>query len=140
MTKPKFKVVRINETSNWREDIAKKAGKIFGIYLYDESRTVNCCEVTPSYEMHFLNSMAENISDDDEEREILFDEISEGDIHTERVRNIFSSSIDRMSKDDRKDVYSEGYEIDKEEYETEEDYDKLVEDTIGEEMANPTFC
>ncbi len=140
MIKPKFKVVRINETSNWREDIAKKAGKIFGIYLYDESRTTNCCEVTPSYEMHFLNSMAETLSDDDEEREIQLDEIEEGDIHTERVRYFHSVSIDKLSDKDKGNVYSEGYDIDKEEYETEEDYRSLVEDTIGEEMANPTFC
>jgi hypothetical protein len=135
--KPKFKVVKIDETKNWREDIVEKSGKIFGIYLYDESRQTRCCEITPSYEMHFLNSMSENHIEDEEEREILFDEISEGDIHTERVSYFHVSSIDKLSG---KNVYSEGFEIDEEEYETEENYKTLVEDTIGEEMANPTFC
>ncbi len=140
MTKPKFKVVRLDETQYWNKAIVEKAGKIFGIYLYDESRTTNCCEVTPSYELHFLNSMTENLSDDEEEREILFDEISEGDIHTERIKYLHSASVDRIPESERKDVYSEGFEIDPEDYETKEDYETLVSDTIGEEMANPTFC
>jgi len=99
---------------------------------------VNCCEVTPSYELHFLNSMAEKCIDgNEEERELQFDEISEGDINTDGVKYLHSAFVDKFPETDRKDI---NRDIDDEEYETEEDYDNLVEDIIDLERSSPTFC
>lgn len=44
-----FKVVLIDETEYWHEDIAKKAKKIWKVYFYDASEQTHCCELTPSY-------------------------------------------------------------------------------------------
>lgn len=48
-----------DETANWldAELIERCGGKIIGVYLFDERRHVHCCEITPSYEMEFLQSI-----------------------------------------------------------------------------------
>jgi hypothetical protein len=53
---PHFKIVVLDETEYWREEIVAKAGKIYGAYLFDANRHVNCCELTPSYELYPLYS------------------------------------------------------------------------------------
>lgn len=48
-----FKIVKIDETRHWREDIAAH-GPIYGVYLYDEREHTYLCEMTPSYHLNFL--------------------------------------------------------------------------------------
>ena len=45
----KFALVKINETQYWRDDIAKKAGEIYGYYLVNLTEPTNCCEITVSF-------------------------------------------------------------------------------------------
>jgi hypothetical protein len=48
--KTDFKVVVIDESRDWKEDILKRAGgKIETVYLYDANIETCCCEATPSY-------------------------------------------------------------------------------------------
>jgi hypothetical protein len=75
-----LKVVVLDETQYWREDIAKEAGKLFGVYLYDASRGVYACELTPSHELWFLYTTSENPLSDE-----LYEAIVEGDSYTEPV-------------------------------------------------------
>ncbi len=91
-----IRYVKIDETQHWREDIAKKAGSILGIYLYDDSVEVNCCEITPSYELYFVQSEFTEHDEDESKREVLFDEILEGDSGTELVKYMHCSAIRRM--------------------------------------------
>lgn len=49
--KPHFRIVVLNETRHWNEEMQKKAGVIFRAFLYDATRVVHCCEITPSYEL-----------------------------------------------------------------------------------------
>jgi len=50
----KPRIVLVEETEYWCDDLAKQAGKIYGVYLYDENRVVHCCELTGSYELNAL--------------------------------------------------------------------------------------
>lgn len=62
---PHFKVVAIDETRDWRDDMVAKCGRLYGLYLFDVNRHVHCCELTPSYEMHFIETVAANFIDDE---------------------------------------------------------------------------
>ena len=48
---PRFKLVVLDETSNWPKEIVAKAEKIYRTYIFDANRAVHCCEITPSYEL-----------------------------------------------------------------------------------------
>lgn len=63
--KTNFKLVCIDETQYWSDDIVKAAGgAIFCTYLFDALRPVHCCEITASYELYPLYSTP--FSDDEE--------------------------------------------------------------------------
>lgn len=49
-----------------------KIKKIYDIYLFNRNEHVHCCEITPSYETHYLRSTydSEDILSDDELEEI----------------------------------------------------------------------
>jgi hypothetical protein len=91
-----IKILKRDETEYWAEEVVARAGRIFGVYAYDPSRKVHACELTASYELHFIESQAENCPDDDSERERLDDEIREGDLYTEPVTYIHCHEIDRI--------------------------------------------
>lgn len=55
---PQFKVVVIDETHFWSEEIQARVGKVFQAYLFDSNRHVYCCELTPSYELYPLYATA----------------------------------------------------------------------------------
>lgn len=79
--KPELYVVKIDETKYWAEDIIEKAGRIFGVYIYDKNRRVHCCELTPSYELRFIESQTEKRVDD-----TVYDEILRADAYSEGWR------------------------------------------------------
>lgn len=74
-----FKVVKIDETPMWAEVMRKRAGKLTGVYIYDDGEQTNCVEVTPSFWLEFIQTEPENYPEDDEERERLFDDIMEAE-------------------------------------------------------------
>ena len=94
--KPQFCLLRLDETLYWADDLATRAGRILGIYVYDQNRRVHCCEFTPSYECHFVGSASVNTDLDDDAAERLADEIREGDLGTETVRYIHCHEIDAL--------------------------------------------
>ena len=57
---PDIILVKFDETDNWREDIQKKAGKIFGYYLIDRNEITYLAEIRRSYYCHFLYNRVEN--------------------------------------------------------------------------------
>lgn len=57
----RFIVVAIDETYGWREDIAKKAGKIEGVYLIDLTKPTCLCELSVSYYGTFLRNYFHNV-------------------------------------------------------------------------------
>ena len=67
----KLKVVEIDETHGWSDDIVAKAGRLFGVYLYDERVQTFMAELTPSYCLTFLYTNTENHVDDDTHEEIM---------------------------------------------------------------------
>lgn len=92
----RIRVLVREETENWAPDIVERAGRVFGVYLYNPDAATHCCELTPSYELEFVGSVAENLPDDDSAREKLQDDIMEGDTSCEPISYIHCHSIDAM--------------------------------------------
>ena len=79
--KTQWTVIAIDETRYWSEDIVAKAGRLYGIYLYDANRHVYCCEITPSYELELI----ETVWTHNTQNERLQMDVLEGDAQNEKV-------------------------------------------------------
>jgi len=86
--RPKLKLVKIDETHYWSDLVVESAGRLWGVYLYDENVHVHCAEWTASYECHFLYTVTENEVDDETDRMI-----EEGDMFTDPIRYFHVSDI-----------------------------------------------
>jgi len=135
--KPNFKLAKFDETDGWDKDTKKIAKKIYGIYLYNENVVTHCCEITPSYEMHFLGSVTEEAPDDDTEREDFLDEIDVADLNTDLISYFHCSTVNALA-DDCNIAYSD-YKPTKDEYEDELAYRELIDDLKSEYRGNPSF-
>ena len=71
----KFAVIKLDETDRWPENIQAPAGRIFGVYLVDLSKHVHCCELTPSYELNWIENQYTDSPEDETESERLYDAI-----------------------------------------------------------------
>jgi hypothetical protein len=54
--KAKFCLVTIDETQNWPEEVVARAGKVYGVYLFDKARPSNPTGLFPKYELHAIGA------------------------------------------------------------------------------------
>lgn len=57
---PDFRLVAIDETRYWSEEITKHTGRIAAVYLINFAEVTHCCEITPSYWAEFVCNIFEN--------------------------------------------------------------------------------
>lgn len=96
--KPHICVVKIDETECWDDSpgsLREKAGKIFGVYIYDANKHVHCAELTPSYELYFVESQPLNVPEDEYERDAFYEDLVATDA-SESVYYMHVSTVDRM--------------------------------------------
>ena len=130
----RLRVCLLEETENWNEEITKRAGKIFGVYLYNPDTRTHCCEITPSHELYFLHSVPENLPDDEDERERLLDDMDEGNLETERVSYMHCHTLKAMPRIKRGELKTGTYQYDR--YRMREfDIDEVIEHYQG----NPDY-
>ena len=94
--KPRFNLLRLDETQVWAEEVVRRARQVFGLYVFDQNRRVHCCEFTPSYECLFVSSAIGNTDLDDDAAERLDRDIREGDLGTEPVKYIHCHEIEAL--------------------------------------------
>jgi hypothetical protein len=111
----KFALVVIDETSNWRDDIAAKAKKIEGVYLIDLTKPTNLCELAVSYYATFVKNFFQDREawDDEQITELESDNGGEPGMY------ISGNSVLKVAK-----MYQSG----------------TLEDAEENERANPTIC
>jgi hypothetical protein len=102
--KPRFNLLRLDETSFWAEQVVRRAKQVFGLYVFDQNRRVHCCEFTPSYECLFVGSAIGNTDLDGTDAERLDAEIREGDLGTEPVKYIHCQEIDALPRISEQDL------------------------------------
>jgi hypothetical protein len=63
--KTQWKIVALDETMYWSEQIVARAGRLYGIYLFDANRHVYCCDTSPSYELYPVDLVTTKPMEDD---------------------------------------------------------------------------
>lgn len=126
---PAWHAIKLDETGHYDKEFLEKygVGKIYGVYIADFSSRTYCCEITPSYALYFINSVAEYPDYDDDDKRVEFlDELDECDGYTEPVVYFHCHTIKALP-DDRKypihiqeddwrdDPEGSGYEVAREE-------------------------
>lgn len=128
---PDFYYVKVDETEQWREDLQKKAGKIYGIYLIDKNRIVHAASLQGSYEAHFIENFIKN-SDNFEEEELT--ELEKMTNSDENIR-YFNEGMTFEEEKSANDI------VDKEELieasNSEEEYNEIIEKLIEYYRGNP---
>jgi hypothetical protein len=81
-----FKLVSIDETQYWSDEIVKEAGKIEQVYLFDESTCVNLCEITPSFRLIPLYFITENRVSDDTHESMMMEPSEETYVHCHQLQ------------------------------------------------------
>jgi hypothetical protein len=99
--KRKFVLVKLDETRNWEHGdpaILAMAGRIFGRYVADLSVGVHCCELTRSYELHFVESQWEGTGEElsDADRAAVQDYLVDGDRETAAVIYVHCHVVDGL--------------------------------------------
>lgn len=125
-TKPHFKVVAIDATWAYSEgDLKTKCGKIFSTYLVDVNRHIHLCELTPSYELHFIENLASNCIDDDTD-----EELRDCGYRDEPVTYTHARHIDKLPPESFVDLG---------EHEIPENYEELLEE-VQERVRTTSYC
>ena len=88
--KPHIWVLVIDDTHAWSgtPEILARTGRIFSVWLYDSTAHVHLCELTPSYELWYVDFVCEKEIDDD-----TWDDVSDGYDSGERVSYIHTLEI-----------------------------------------------
>lgn len=92
-----IKLLKIEETENWCDEVRQRVSRIFGVYVFDDEQSVHCCELTPSYECHFVGSLVqfeEALLDESDHTTI--EDILEGDIQTPDIQYFHVRVVDSL--------------------------------------------
>lgn len=93
--KPDYRLIKVSNHKHWREDIQNVTTDIWTVYAFDMNTHVHCCELTPSYELHFIANDYSEIDDlTEEQREDLNEKILSA--YDEQVCYMHVSDVDRM--------------------------------------------
>jgi hypothetical protein len=117
---PKFNIVAIEETIHYSEEFQEKFGRIWGIYLYDETSVTQLCESASSYAFHYLRSVAENDYEDDEE-------LYEANLDTDDIRYFHCGDIDSLPHENVVDMNDSDVDVRFQELE----YEELLEEVLA---------
>lgn len=95
---PAWHAVRLDETHFYGKMFLDEFGveKIYGVYVVDFSKRVHCCEITPSYELNFVNSVFDGGPDDDERLEELVQKLYEADACTDNVLYMHCNAVNAL--------------------------------------------
>ena len=80
MEKPDYHWIKFDETKHWNKEFLTWVGpdtKIIATYVFDHNRAVNCSELTPSYELHWVGTVAKTSRElTDGEREEIEEKVT----------------------------------------------------------------
>ncbi len=91
-TKTDIKVVLIDETDGWADEIKAKVNKISTAYLYDKSEKTYCAEITPSF---YLIPLYYVVDFGDFERDEELEEEIHNEFHNEQPIYMHCYSIEK---------------------------------------------
>ncbi len=83
-----FKLLKKDETRFWSDDIAEPAGRLFGLYVFDDSVQWHLCSFNASLEMYFAGTQEEERLKDE-----LWDGKNDADLRNSEPVTYMSTSI-----------------------------------------------
>lgn len=87
----KLRLILLDETKHWKDEIQKECGKIFTPYMYDENQHTYCCEIFASFTLYPLPSFSENEITDE-----MHENLMDGDIENQEPIYMHVSSVNAM--------------------------------------------
>lgn len=57
--RPRLRLAYLNETDDWAPEVVEAAGRVAGVYVYDTTQRVHCCEWTASYALYLAGALSE---------------------------------------------------------------------------------
>ena len=95
---PDLHVVKIDETEYWLDPVVLgRTKRIVGVYVFDRRQQFHICSFTATHELYFLGSQWEEVEGlSDQERDDLWERITEGDGQSDPVSYWDRWDIDRM--------------------------------------------
>jgi hypothetical protein len=122
--------IKFTETRQWNKDFLESIGTdavILSTYVFDHNSITNCCELTPSYELHLAGAEFKTSREmTDAEREEIEEKIRAAQANENEVKYIHCKSID------------EGHQCSRPIRQFEDcDDDVTIEDVIEYYQANP---
>ena len=128
-----LRVVALDETGDWTEEVRTLAGTIYGIYLYDSTEVTHLCEVTPSYHLRrvateYSNFLAEK------DREAMDGYIWDC-MRDDQDMYLHCSDVDKLPFET---ISMEGeYSDYADQHEPAEAYERFIEEGIDRYNSNP---
>ena len=95
----RIKMLKIDEREHWCDEIKEKTKAIYTCLLFSPEKRVHCCEITPSYELKFVEYQAiliDELEDQgrEDEREEIFDAIDSGESGEPLVQYFHCRTVD----------------------------------------------
>lgn len=148
---PKFCAIAFDRTSTYEMNTPEErerllnilGGKIFDVYLYDRRKQVHACEITPSYELHYVYSVGNILETSivewsEKDREWADEQLRAANTDTD-VMYVHCHSIDTRELPSDTHVCCLDYADEDPEELEELTWENTLEEATGMERANPTF-
>lgn len=123
-----FVAVRIDETIGCRADFLERCGgKLWGVYIYDESERTFCCEITPSYWLELVDYLPASFPEGEEESEALSLELLEVLNESERGMYMHVHAVEKLGGKERFFIPNE------------DEHESAMDDALEAYRANPIW-
>lgn len=138
-TKHSIVAVKIEDTKYWCDNIRSRVKHIYGVYLYDQSVSTNCCEITPSYDLRWVGFEAEGIDGHPVSGDLL-DEILEGYALSDHDndRYVHVTAVEKIPLDGERRKLVAGW-VDLEPWAEGYGGDNVIAEVIEANQGNPFF-
>lgn len=101
MNKSDVWVVKLPQRSQWSEDVQAMTTKILGVYVVNLGFAINVCEMTPSYELNFIDYQFEPtdaVYGDEDLKDELDNYMRDGRLEADEILYVHVKELDELLK------------------------------------------
>lgn len=74
---PELRILRLEETEHWSEDMKERCGRIWSVWVFDLNRHVHICSFDRYHECHYVGHTWSKPQDTEEQSQDLFEDMLE---------------------------------------------------------------
>jgi len=139
--RPDFRVFKMDVTGICCPELVELCGgRVFDIYVFDANRHVYVCEMTPSFELHWLEGAPGGDYPEDKAEEVD-DRLREANLQTEPVIyvHVFDIDLDKCLKYDGLDTEEWSDLLADCDWDEEKAYEAALEEVLDFYQGNPEW-